>query len=439
MEKKETRIKCSSCGTSYKVKVPVTDKPVSFKCKKCGKVLKIRLKGTSEPQAAAVPPPPPLDPAEEDRLETSQLPEFQTYQETVRVPTLAGPSVVEHLFPESFEDRPGMSADRVRRWLVLADDVIKGPFSDQEIAQMIEAGEVTEETQLRMGERPWVKVSDIQNFKGFFGPGASRSMAGPGVDAHLGRVDAEPHFYEQLPGVFAYPVAHAKHPALPIFLGIAFLLSTILAFDLLIGLPLNILGWILLYGYLVGLMQAGMESPENPPPGWDFSRVTSLLAVGAKVFVVLLVYSLLPAAICLLLMIAFVLNKMPLPGYIMLALTVLIYMASLFVVPASLVILGASRRLGAALNPGKAFAIVKKGGRAYSKLAMVSTALGLACMVAVGAGVFLADIPLAGFVVSGLVMALVLSYCHVVWFHVMGRFSKENKALTNQIVSVTAS
>ncbi len=47
MEKKEARIKCSGCGSSYKVKIPVTDKPVSFKCKKCGKVLKLRIKSVS--------------------------------------------------------------------------------------------------------------------------------------------------------------------------------------------------------------------------------------------------------------------------------------------------------------------------------------------------------------------------------------------------------
>ncbi|MFH0821978.1 MAG: hypothetical protein V2B18_04455, partial [Pseudomonadota bacterium] len=45
MDKKEAKIKCSTCGSSFKVRVPVTDKPASFKCKKCGKILKIRVKG----------------------------------------------------------------------------------------------------------------------------------------------------------------------------------------------------------------------------------------------------------------------------------------------------------------------------------------------------------------------------------------------------------
>ena len=61
MEKKEARIKCSGCGTSYKVKIPVTDKPVSFKCKKCGKVLKLKVKAAEAPPAPPPPPRPEMD------------------------------------------------------------------------------------------------------------------------------------------------------------------------------------------------------------------------------------------------------------------------------------------------------------------------------------------------------------------------------------------
>ena len=116
-------------------------------------------------------------------------------------------------------------------------------------------------------------------------------------------------------------------------------------------------------------------------------------------------------------------------------LTLLVYAASLFMVPAALVVLGRSQQVKTAFSPGKIMALVKMGGQPYRMLALVSLATGLICMLAVFLAMFLVEIPDVGFLVSGLVMALVLSYGHFVWFHVLGRFSGENGKLTSQILA----
>jgi hypothetical protein len=59
----------------------------------------------------------------------------------------------------------------------------------------------------------------------------------------------------------------------------------------------------------------------------------------------------------------------------------------------------------------------------------------MVCMIAAFSGVFLVEIPVAGFVVAGLVMALLLSYGHFIWFHVLGRFSSENMQLMKQVTA----
>ncbi|MBI5251509.1 MAG: zinc ribbon domain-containing protein, partial [Desulfomonile tiedjei] len=154
MEKKEARIKCSGCGTSFKLRIPVTDKPVSFKCKKCGKVLKIKIKATG---AESAPPPPPapapdLVLSEMPEFETTQLPESNEFHESpppsgsLRTPTM----VESHFFAQSVP-QPPPSDDASRRWLMLADEMVKGPFTDEEIVSMIHSGELTAEISLRMG------------------------------------------------------------------------------------------------------------------------------------------------------------------------------------------------------------------------------------------------------------------------------------------------
>lgn len=439
MEKKEARIKCSGCGTSFKVKVPVTDKPVSFKCKKCGKVLKLKLKPATE-----APPPPQISPASPPGFEPTQLFDVDAYHRELSQTNLQRPSVVEHLFLDTPEEAPVGVPDKGRRWIVLSGDIIRGPFSDPDIVKMIESGEVTADMSLRLGERPWIKASDVADFRHLFAarPGgtearlaAGSQRAGVGVEeaAHEGAGGAP--FYEQLPALLAYPTSGKSGLPLIIFTAIAFLLSTLLSWDFLLGLPINLLGWTVLYGYLAKLMKTSMQAAGQPPPEWNFSAIQGLLAEGLQVLALLLLFCLIPVALCLLLMIGFFLNSMELLGYVFIGMTVLVYAASLFAIPAGLVILSSSGGLGAALSPSKVINVMTKGGRAYRMLTAISVAVGLVCMIAAFSGVFLVDIPIGGFVVAGLVMALLLSYGHFVWFHVLGRFYLENSHLMKQVVS----
>src|SRR5208283_4956795 len=138
------------------------------------------------------------------------------------------------------------------------------------------------------------------------------------------------------------------------------------------------------------------------------------------------VCSLLPVGILVIGMITCFLNSEQLIGYVLMGLTVLVYAASLFMIPAALVVLVSSQQVTTAFSPGKIMAVLKRGGHPYRMLALVSLATGLICMLAVFLAMFLAEIPAVGFLVSGLVMALVFSYGHFVWFHVLGRFAGEN-------------
>jgi len=439
MEKKEARIKCSGCGASFKVKVPVTDKPVSFKCKKCGKVLKLKLKSAVQP---------PAEPQAPDPLtagfEPTQLFDSSGYYRELSESQTKQPSVVEHLFLDTPAEAPTGFPDKGRRWIVLAGDVIRGPFSDPDIVKMIETGEVTADMSLRMGERPWIKASDVADFREFFAASPARHLAGFTPDSRRratgeGGEDQEeqvgPPFHEHLSALFAYPMSGNQGLPLIIFTVIAFLLSSILSWDFLIGLPVNLLGWTVLYGYLYQLMRTSMKTPEGPPPPWNFSGIQELLSRGIQVLVLLLLFCLIPVSLCLILMIAFFLNAMVLLGYVFMGMTVAVYAVSLLAVPAGLMALASSGKLGAALNPVKAIKLMKNGGKAYWMLTAISVGVGLVCMIAAFSGVFLVEIPVAGFVVAGLVMALLLSYGHFVWFHVMGRFSSENPALMKQVVS----
>ncbi|HMK34703.1 MAG TPA: DUF4013 domain-containing protein [Desulfomonilaceae bacterium] len=455
MEKKEARIKCSGCGSSYKLRIPVTEKPVSFKCKKCGKVLKIRITASAPAPPQEIPPPPP--PVQETAPTFDDIPQFETTQLPDTDYFARQDSVSEsdfheqlqglesHEFSQSAEQAPSPATeDLVRRWIVLSGDMVKGPFSDEEIVSMIRDRDVTADTSLRMGERPWIKASEIAVFRQYFSrtsqtaesPLSSMRLTDTKETKVTSAGEKVKPFFTGLGGLLPYPLSNWK--SLAIFLGIAFLLSSLLSFDFLIGLPVNLIGWIILYGYLAGLMHdSGRAGGEAAPP-WDFSKIKNMAADGTRILAVLLVYSLIPVTMCLVLMIASVLNGMPEFGYVFLALAVVLYAASLVVVPAALVILDTSQTLGAALNPGKVLKIIRNGGRFYLTLSAISLAAGLVIMLMTVAAVFLVDVAAPGFLIAGLGLALVLSYGHFVWFHVIGRFSGENEKFTGRILAKTA-
>jgi hypothetical protein len=460
MDKKEARITCSGCGTSYKLKIPVTEKPVSFKCKKCGKVLKIRIAATAgqapSPPTAAPPAPAPdpeMAPTFDDvpLFETTQLPDTGysspgSTSESDFHDQIQG--LEDHVFSQSTERPPPSREDGpVRRWIVLSGDMVKGPFSDDEIVSMIKDGDVVADTSLRRGERPWVKACEIAVFRRYF-PRGSLQSAGPLASMKLldepagkkGETKLGPRpFLSSVGALLPYPVSGGNWQSLAIFLGIAFVLSSVLSLEFWVGLPLNLLGWTLLYGYLAGLMHDSGRSADGAPPPWNFSQAKTMITEGVGVLAVLLVYCMVPTVILLLLMIASFLNSMTGLGYVFMALTVLAFAGSLFVAPAALVILEKSGKLGTALNPGRIMEIVKIGGQPYLVLSAFSIAAGLSVMLVTILAVFLGDIPDAGFLVAGFVMALALSYGHFVWFHVIGRFSGENAKLTTQVLAKTAS
>jgi hypothetical protein len=146
---------------------------------------------------------------------------------------------------------------------------------------------------------------------------------------------------------------------------------------------------------------------------------------------------LIPVSISLLFMIAFFLNGMETLGYVFLLLTLVIYSVSLLLVSPGLIILRQSQNLGEALNPSKMIAVALSG-ESYMRLASISLAVGLICMLAVLAAVFIVDLLPVGFLFAALIMGLVLSYGHLIWFHLLGEYSKENSAV-KQLVSAPAS
>jgi hypothetical protein len=433
MEKKEARVKCSGCGTHYKLKFPVTDKPIRFQCKKCGKVLALRVKPPA--QTAPVRPSAP-EPAHQvmPELETTQLPDWQEFDEA---PAQGG---LEQTKAADATPTPSQSVTpEDRRWLVLSDEEVKGPFNNDEIADMIKTRFISSETSLRMGQRPWIKAAQVPDFRDLFpesqaSPGEShQDRSAPAKSKKAGHPkEATGSVKEQLLHAIPYPFGGGHWRPLAVFAGIAFALSAILAFDFLIGLPLSIIGWILLYGYLADLMTTSEGSSEDPPPPIDFSRIREMIGPGVKVFSVLAAYSLIPVSISLLFMIAFFLNGMEMLGYVFLLFTLVIYGVSLLLVSAGLIILRQSQHLGKALNPSKIIALALSG-KSYTRLASVSITIGLVCMLAVLAAVFIVDLLPMGFLFAALIMGLVLSYGHFVWFHLLGEYSKENNAVTRQV------
>ncbi len=520
MEKQETRVKCDGCGKAYKIKLPVTEKPVSFKCKSCGHVMKVKVGGDAKPAES---PPPGADPLEgfesfgdfasdyshgapaeqsspwagaagpsspaeqagpaapstqqpkraisdtptalgdsfqfedsteedlallsrepekrqdsEFKFETTQLPEETPYEPPSPAPmSIKSPSIVETLQTTPGAEKAAGAADN-RRWLTLVNEEVRGPFTSEEVKTMIEDGSISPETSLRMGERPWIKASQVPAFRKLFARGISGKLASISLADNMydqGDESAAP-FELSAASLLPFPLGQGTNwQSLAIFSGIAVVICTVLGFDFLIGLPVCIVGWIVLYGYLGLLMQTSMKYPDNPPPPWDFNNIQGIATNGAKVFAILFVYSLLPVTISMLFMIAFFLNGMSLLGYVFLLVTVLVFLVSMLVVPASLAIVSLSENVGAAINPGKFLAVIKGAGKSYLMLAGVSLIVGLACMLTTILSIFLVELPGAGFVVVGILMGAVFSYGHFVWFHVVGLFTRSSMRLVGQVVS----
>ncbi len=430
MEKKDALIKCSGCGTSYKLKIPVTDKPLRFQCKKCGKNLTIRMKPspeqTPQPQPGEATPSFGMLPG----IETTQLPDAPDFSEETVPPATRHQSIEEGVE----QALPQVTADR--RWLVLSHEQVKGPFSDDEISSMIKSGEVAPDTSLRMGQRPWIRASQVPWFRDLF----DREQAAPRAartkvrDEEAEQPTSSP-FYEEWGKVVPYPFRAGNWQPVAIFLAITFAVFTALAFEFTVGLLVSIIGWTVLYGYLAALAGVSVESPDEPPPAWDFSNVKNLLSDGIKVLLVLAICCLIPTVICLLLMITFFLNDMEMVGYIFLVITIAVYAASLFVVPAGLVILEKTRSVGSTLSPSRLLALIKRGDKPYLMLAGLSILIGLVCLLVAFAALFLVEFNEFAFIAVGLLMAAVFTYVHFVWFHILGRYTRENPQITSELTA----
>ncbi len=444
MEKKVVRVKCSGCASTYKVKAPVTDKPVSFKCKKCGKVLKLRLK---TPETSPPPPPPMFEPPAPDPMEfsfeTTQLPDVDTYQ-SAPIPNEPAPEIEGHVFEQApaFEPPKSPAAKDQRSWLVLTGDTVKGPFSDREIIVMIQQGDVVEDTQLKLGERPWIKAHEVAAFKKYLSPQPTRSSLTLTDEdepeenpKRPSREKAKVQAPTSLKDLATFPFQRENLPSFGIFAGIAVALSMALLFVFLVGLPLNIVGWVVLYGYLAALLNTARKSADPQAPHWNVDLIKAEAGRGASTLLTFLFYSLLPVTILILLMIAGFLNQMPELGYIAIALIPIYYALSLFILPAALVLLNKSG-LAAALNPLKAISLVKNGGADYRSMALVCVGLGMLGFGAALAAVFLTDLELLGPIIAGLLMGIVLSYANFLWFYLVGRFTAEHETVPGKTLAV---
>ncbi len=314
---------------------------------------------------------------------------------------------------------------------------VVGPFTPDVLQKMIQDGDIAGDTSIRMGERPWVQAGHVPEFRVLFAKPPEESRKRASGKRYAGQalerervVGGEKAFHENLSALFTYPLSAGNWPALGIFAGIAFALSAVLCLDFMIGLPINFAGWVLLYGYLALLMEQSAKSPEVSMPDWDFGNAPALLGAGGKVFLVLFVLSLLPVGLVLLLMLASFLNGMTGTGYILMLLTLVVFIASLALAPAGLVTLYSYRNVGDAINPMKLVGLIKGSGQSYGSLVLVSVVVGLICMLITLLSVFLVEIAGAGFIIAGMGMAAVLSFSHFVWFHAMGRFSREQMKVT---------
>jgi len=174
-------------------------------------------------------------------------------------------------------------------------------------------------------------------------------------------------------------------------------------------------------------MSTSMLSSKEPPPAWNIANMKQMILDGLGMFVVFLVYAIIPVMLLLLGAVYCFRNGEDAIGYALMGATVLAFAGTLILIPSCLINLRLSRSMGAALSLGRALFVIKKGGRPYLMLAAVSITIGLVCMVATYGGFFLSIAIDFGFVVSGLLMAAVLSYVHFLWFHVLGLFTGENK------------
>jgi hypothetical protein len=429
MEKKEVRVKCSGCGTHYKIKFPVSDKPVRFQCKKCGKTLALRMKAADQAATGQVAP---AEPAPEmmPQFETTQLPDWQPPDEPS---SPAQPGGVDQAAPAPSQS----STPEDRRWLVLTDEQVKGPFNNDEIADMIKTRFINAETSLRMGQRPWIKAAQVPDFRSLFpeidsGEDESAQIH-PGQKAGRHTENLIGSLLAQLVHAIPYPFSGGNWQPLAIFAAVVFVLSIVLFFDFMIGLPVAIVGWTLLYGYLADLMKTSSDAPGKSPPPVDFSGIRQMVSAGMKIFCVMAIYTLVPVSICLLFMIFFFLNGMELLGYIFIAVTIAVYVISLYLASAGLLILGKSQKLGQALNPSIIIGVAAKSGGTYTGLGFSIIIIGIVCMLSVLAAVFITDLLPLGFLFASLIMTLVLSYGNFMWFHLLGTYLKMNVIGPDQV------
>jgi hypothetical protein len=312
-------------------------------------------------------------------------------------------------------------------WMFMDEDVIRGPFTDQQVIKLIENQEIGPSTPMRLGERPWVQASQVAAFKSLFSSaGASPAKHAKGASA---AVEDEPErspvgsIGAPLINAAPYPVRSGAGPSLGIFAAIAVTVSTALCFDFLIGLVFNLAAWILLYGYLWTFLCDNPGNPDAPPPAWNFGALKHLFTEGAQVFAILLVFGLVPSGLALVGVIIGFLNGMGVLGYIATVLMFLLFMGSMFVLPGALLNFAAGAGLTDALHPLKLIDAVKSRGQNYLPLGVLSVAAGLVCALGVIAAVFLTEIPDFGFVIAGIVLGIALTYAHFVWFRGMKSFS----------------
>jgi hypothetical protein len=122
-------------------------------------------------------------------------------------------------------------------------------------------------------------------------------------------------------------------------------------------------------------------------------------------------------------------------GYVFMLIAVAIYAATLFIVPAGLVILAKTESLGSALSPPRLLTLIKRGDKPYLMLAVISVVIGLVCMLVVLSALFLVELSNMAFAVVGLLMAVAFTYMHFIWFHVLGRYAGENSKLVNELLA----
>ena len=303
----------------------------------------------------------------EFKFETTQLPEDDSFHSESPPPSVAikTPSVVESLQTLQQAEDKAATVDN-KRWLTLVNEEVRGPFTNEEVRAMIEQGSISPETSLRMGERPWIKASQVPAFRKLFSNQAmSGKLATISLEDKIGDLGDESAapFDVSAAALLPFPLGQGTNwQSLAIFTGVAVVLSTILSLNFMVGLPVCIIGWIVFYGYLGLLMQNSMRYPGNPPPPWDFKNILGIAIHGAKVScdsVPLLAASgdhkpIVYDSVSL--------NGMPLLGYVCMTVTVLIFLGSMFVVPASLAIVSLSENIGAAVNPGKFLGSDKEDG-----------------------------------------------------------------------------